>query len=99
MSEWMSVKDAAAATGFREAQIYLWVAEKRIRHLRLGRVGCRGSISVTLKDIHEFIESQVVEPQPVKPAKPARKHGGGTYRHLDPKRIGSTASTVMTKKG
>lgn len=89
---WLTVKEAAERRpGVTATEIYLWCRERRLRHRRSGKIGCRGKITVTLADLDAFIESQVVEP--VTEAKPKKPRSLGAYRHLNPAHIGIDAPT------
>lgn len=81
----LTVKEAAAASGLSESLIYLWTGtEQRLRHIRVGKAGSRGSIRIRLADLEAFIEEQTVEPAQV----PKKRSAVGTFRHIDPRRSG-----------
>ena len=53
----MNVKSAALKAGVSPGLIYDWVNSGRLRHLRVGREGSRGSIRIDESDLAAFLES------------------------------------------
>ena len=59
----MNVKEAAKHAGVSPALVYLWCAERRLPHMRLGARGRRGKIQIRQTDLDAFLETcKVTEP-------------------------------------
>jgi len=60
----ISVKEAAALKGLSTQLIYLWGAERRLPHFRLGGRGRRGRILIDLADLDAFMTTLKVASHP-----------------------------------
>lgn len=93
-TNWLTVKQAAERTGFSESLIYCWTAtEKRLRHIRIGKKGARGSIRIDPADLQAFIEDELTVGPPPKKAKASP---AGAFRHIDPRESGRARLTASS---
>src|SRR6266487_1084441 len=83
----LTPKQAAERAGVSPALIYLWCAERRLRHLRAGGRGRRGRILIDRADLDAFLKSlEVAAEEPAEESpRPARAAGG--FRMLDQARL------------
>lgn len=78
----LTVKQAAARAGVSPALVYQWTsAERRLRHMRVGRRGRRGRIRIDEADLDAFLAALKVGGGT--PA-PARAPAPGRFIHLKP---------------
>jgi excisionase family DNA binding protein len=53
----VDVREAAEKLGCSASLIYAFIEEGRLPHIRLGRRGKRGKISIREEDLKKFVES------------------------------------------
>ena len=52
-----TVQEAAEHANVSASLIYLWCAERRLPHIRLGQTGKRGKVLIDEEDLKRFLET------------------------------------------
>ncbi len=74
--EYLTVAQVAAQLAVSESLVRRWVYEQSLPAVRLGAKGHRGTVRVAATDLAAFLAARRTaepEPQPTRPAKPARR--------------------------